>query len=385
MNRTRPYRENRNNRWGRLFTSLLMAMAIAGVGTTSKGEAAGLLTPKNSNLPSLKIRDHRVTVVIEEGYGVTTVDQTFHNPHPQELEAIYSFPVPEKAAVAQFTYWINGKPVHGEILAKKKAREIYEEEKKAGRDTGLAEKNGYKTFEISVAPVRPGADAHIRLRYIQPTHSDSGMGRYLYPLEEGGVDDAKEAFWTANDEVAGHFSFNLTLRSSYPVEAMTLRGSLSTQAKQDSQGNWRISLDNGVSSTVQTTEEQEESTTEPPPPSKTTVAPFRLNQDIVAYWRQASGLPGAVDLTAFKTDKKKTGTFMLTFTPGDDLAPIKSGQDWVFVLDKSGSMKGKFLTLAEGVTRGLKKMRPQDRYRIITFDKGVEAISKYRINTMTKA
>ncbi len=46
-------------------------------------------------------------MVIEDGYAVTTVDQVFHNPHATDLKAIYSFPVPEEAAVSEFTMWID--------------------------------------------------------------------------------------------------------------------------------------------------------------------------------------------------------------------------------------------------------------------------------------
>ena len=61
--------------------------------------AAGLLTPADSNQPPLTIREHHVEVVIEDGYAVTTVDQVFANPNGTDMEAVYSFPIPEKAAL----------------------------------------------------------------------------------------------------------------------------------------------------------------------------------------------------------------------------------------------------------------------------------------------
>ncbi|WP_339132810.1 MAG: VIT domain-containing protein [Candidatus Electrothrix sp. GW3-4] len=185
-------------------------------------QAAGLLTPSDHSLPALEIKDHRVQVVIEDGYAITTVEQVFHNPHAQDLEAMYSFPVPEKAAVAEFTLWIDNKPVHGEVLEKDKARTIYEEQKAAGEDAGLTEKDSYKTFDIMVSPVRAGQDTRIRIGYIQPVKVDSSMGRYVYPLEEGGVDDAKLSFWTANEKVTHTFRFDLILRPGYPVDGIRL-------------------------------------------------------------------------------------------------------------------------------------------------------------------
>ena len=84
------------------------------------------------------------------------VEQVFANPHGTDLEAIYSFPVPEKAAVGEFTYWIDGLPVTGEVLEKQQAREIYQQEKQAGRETALTEQDSYRTFDIAVYPCAPG-------------------------------------------------------------------------------------------------------------------------------------------------------------------------------------------------------------------------------------
>lgn len=343
--------------------------------------AAGLLVPKDGSLPALEIRDHLVNVVIEDGYAMTTVEQVFHNPHGRDLEAIYSFPVPKKGAVAEFTMWIDGKPVIGEVVEKEKARRIYEEEKAAGRDAGLTEKDGYKTFDISVSPVRAGQDTRIRLVYLQPAHVDTGIGNYLYPLEEGGVDEAKLAFWTANEKVMGRFSFDLRLRSSYPIDAVRLPNQSGAQVKRDGNGDWLVHLSNsaGASKAMEPAAATGSSASAEAPSEHLEsnalgavkpgdLAVYTLDQDIVVYWRHAQGLPGRVDLVAHKAPGSERGTFMLTVTPGDDLQPIDEGRDWVFVLDVSGSMTGKYATLADGVQRALGKMRAGDRFRIVLFN-----------------
>jgi len=94
----------------------------------------------------------------------------------------------------------------------------------------------------------------------------------------------------------------------------------------------------------------------------------RLDEDIAVYWRQMQGLPGAVEMVAYKEEAGDRGTFMMTVTPGDDLTLITEGRDWVFVLDFSGSMEGKFQSLIEGVNKGLTQLNPNDRFRIILFN-----------------
>jgi Ca-activated chloride channel family protein len=370
-----------NKNWVILVRLLVLLIGML-MGASS--HAAGLLTPSDGSLPPLDLKSHHVTVVIEDGYAVTTVEQVFHNPHPRDLEAIYSFPVPEHGAVGEFTLWIDGKPVTGEVLEKQEARRIYEEEKKAGRDAGLTEKDSYKTFDISVAPVRAGSDTRTRLVYYQTASVDTGIGRYVYPLEEGGVDEQKLAFWTANPKVSGTFSFDLHLKSGYPVDAVRLPNQGQAQVSQVGSGEWKVHIGNqGGAGPVQA-----EGTKSPAPafnPQQQGGAAFMLDKDLVVYWRHQPGLPGSVDLVTYKPDAGKRGTFMLTVTPGDDLKPISEGGDWVFVLDMSGSMQGKYATLADGVQRAMGKLRPNDRFRIILFNNTSRELTQGYVNATPEA
>jgi Ca-activated chloride channel family protein len=306
----------------RLLT-LPAILLLGGTLFTGSSQAAGLLTPANATMDALEIREHHVNVVIEDGYAITTVDQVFHNPHGQDLEAIYSFPVPEKAAVAEFTVWIDGQPVTGEVLEKKQARQVYESEKSAGRDAGLMEKDAYRIFDTRVSPVRAGQDMRIRFAYIQPAHVDTGMGRYVYPLEDGGVDEEKLAFWTAKETVQERFSFKLELKSTYPVDALRLPYHPQAVIAQQDAGYWSVDLTSQAASAV-----EEEGAT-----IQGGQAAYNLDKDLVVYWRHQAGLPGSVDLVTYKPAANKRGSFMLTLTPGDDLQPIHEGSDWIFVLD----------------------------------------------------
>jgi Ca-activated chloride channel family protein len=349
------------------ISSVAVILILFGAGSAN---AAGLLIPQGQS-SSLDIRDHQVNVVVEDGYVVTQIDQVFINAGANETEAVYSFPVPSHAAVAEFTYWIDGNPVTGEVLKKQEARDLYEHEKSLGRETALAEKDKYRTFDISVYPVRANSDVRVRLVYIQSTETDTGIGRYVYPLEEGGVDEERKAFWEVRDAVQGTFSFDFELKSSYPVDAIRLPEQPNAVLNQIDTGHWIVGLHSTGSSPADEEFESQVAALEAgetPAPASAATGVANLDTDIVVYWRHTPGLPGTVDLVTHKPDPNERGTFMLTFTPGDDLPVIENGRDWVFVLDVSGSMQGKFATLADGVQRALGKLNPADRFRIFTFN-----------------
>lgn len=341
--------------WSVLFIAVLIATF------SSKALAAGLLKPVGSQYKDLQIESHHVDVAIQDGYATTSIEQTFFNPNDSELEALYSFPVPQNAVVGEFIYWINGSPVIAEAVPKEKARKIYDDQKTQGNATALTEKDEYKTFDIRVYPVQPQQSVKVKLVYMQDALLDHGIGRYVYPLEEGGVDVAKNSFWTRNDKVEQDFLFNVTLRSAYPVDDVRLPAHPAAVISQQADGEhttWKANISNHISDAVQEGESMQ-----------TAQASMRLDQDVVFYWRLQDGLPGRVDMVAYRDpESSKRGTVKLTFTPGDDLTRVTQGRDWVFVLDKSGSMSGKYSTLVEGVRQGLGKLPSEDRFRVVMFD-----------------
>jgi Ca-activated chloride channel family protein len=368
---------------------VLLSALLLGIGQAS---ASGLLSAKGSGA-ELQIQDHIVNVTIEDGYAITSVENTFFNPSSKELEAIYEFPVPDNGTVAEFTVWIDGKAVIGEVVEKERAKQLYETEKAAGRDTGLTEKKSFYRFESSVTPVRPMQTTKTRLVYMQPADIEGGIGRYVYPLEEGGTDQAKLDFWQTNDEVTANFNFDLNLRSGFPVDAVRAPAHSHASISNSDKQNWNVSIGKTGTTNAPTIvgeqivnelvisddiDQRSASFVESSQGART--ATNALNQDIVIYWRLQADLPGAIELVTHREAGKRSGTFMLTVTPGVDLQKITEGRDWVFVLDRSGSMNGKYQTLMDATSQALSKLTSNDRFRVILFDDQVEELGSGWIN-----
>jgi len=289
--------------------------------------------------------------------------------------------------------WIDGKPIQGEVFEKEEARRIHEEEKQLGRDTGLAEQNGYKNFELSVSPVRANSQTRLSLTYMQPIRLDAGVGRFVYPLEDGGVDEEQASFWDTNDQVE-QFSFDMKIRSAVPVDAVRMTTHQATITQQ-SAAEWKVSMSSQKASAIGAAagdgaQELAESITtglvHAEDLREGTIGPayqtkgHRLNNDLVVYWRLAPDLPASVDMLTFKPDSEGRGTFMLVLTPGDELKPIARGKDWTFVVDMSGSMQGKFETVMQGLQRALEKLQPDDRLRLIGFNNSAWDVSGGFVN-----
>ena len=119
-------RHSSRTNWRRASGSLALVAwdVVALVGRAGPAQGAGLLIPTGQNR-SLAIESQKVDVNINNGVAVTTVTQVFKNDAPQPLEALYTFPVPREASVSNFSMWINGKEVIGEVLERERARQIY--------------------------------------------------------------------------------------------------------------------------------------------------------------------------------------------------------------------------------------------------------------------
>src|SRR5262245_29833853 len=116
--------------------ALLMAAAAFGVQNVMPARAAGLLIADGGFGGVLEVKEHEVQVTINNGLAVTKVTQVFHNTEKRQVEGLFTFPVPKGASVANFSMWINGKEMVGEVLEKQRAREIYNSYKQQRRDPG---------------------------------------------------------------------------------------------------------------------------------------------------------------------------------------------------------------------------------------------------------
>jgi Ca-activated chloride channel family protein len=317
-------------------------VVVASLLLASSAGAAGTLTPVGSPDAPIQIREHHAQIVINNGFARTEVSQTFFNPNPTDLEGIYAFPVPRSASLSEVTIFIGETEIQGEVIEKSEAERIYQEERDQGNDAGLASKNGYQTYEFRVSPVRAQDETRLRFVYYQPLEIDTSVGRFVYPLEEGGTDEIAKSFWVPNTQVEGVLSVDLELKSAWPIDDVRVPGfegqAVVTQLEA---GHYQVHLERQGA---------------------------KLDRDFLLYYRLQDGLPGRVEVIPYRDDPSEPGTFMMVVTPGLDLQPITGGADYAFVLDVSGSMAGKIQTLAHGVSKALGELDAQDRFRIVTFN-----------------
>ncbi|MCL7488069.1 MAG: VIT and VWA domain-containing protein [Desulfobulbaceae bacterium] len=319
----------------RLVTLFAAAFLLLGRGGPA-AEAAGLLVADGGFGGVLEIVEHDVQVTINNGIAVTQVNQVFLNKENRQVEALYTFPVPKGASVSNFSMWINGKEMVGEVVEKKRAREIYNSYKQQRRDPGLLEQTSYKTFEMRIFPIAPKAEQRVQVTYYQELDFDHDWATYVYPL-------ATTTRAQVDNRVSGRFSVSANIKSVVPITAV----------QSPSHGDAFL--------VVNHTDNYHEASLEN--------RDGDLARDVVLALQVTRPVTG-MDMLTSKTDGED-GYFALTLTAGKDLEKIQTGGDYVFILDISGSMAngGKLNTSVHSLEAFIKGLGPDDRFEVITFNK----------------
>jgi Ca-activated chloride channel family protein len=300
-------------------------------------DTSGTLIPTGGGAP-LEIDSQEVLVRINNGIAVTTVTQVFRNNRANALEAVYSFPIPNEASVSNFSMWINGKEVVGEVLEKKQARQIYESITAQRRDPGLLEQVSYKLFEVRVFPVPANGTQKIQIAYYQPVEYDTGFGQYVYPLE------AKTKEFS---RVRGTFKLDVDLVSGLPLKAVTSPSHQDQLAvKETAKGRWRASIETPRGA---------------------------LDRDFVLTFEHERETTG---LTLVPFRDRGDGYFMMLLTAGHDQDKLVDPVNYTFLLDVSGSMGDEHkleqaVRMIEQLVGGLEA---RDHFNILTFNIAASAM-----------
>lgn len=341
--------------WGRSVARFLMALlvtAIAGAalaGETPYFQVVGTDAARIERLPLLQTR---ADVDIVGTIAAVELRQTFENRGNVPIEAVYVFPASLRAAVNGLTLRVGERVVRGVIREKEAARTEYGEAKAAGRNTALLEQHGEGTFRMRLANILPGDRIEVALQYTELLQPREGVYEFFLPTTFGGGDYADRAAGqsaSAAPEVTD-YSFGLAVKLAGPLPFAQIESPSHRLAVQRADPRH---------ATLAFADDEAKAMT------RDFVLRFRYVGDDIA-----GGLllyPG-----------RDENFFLLTLQPPASVRPEQvPAREYVFVIDVSGSMTGAPLDLAKLVLRELLAgMRPQDRFNVLLFAGGSEALAK---------
>ncbi|MFH1540141.1 MAG: VIT domain-containing protein [bacterium] len=286
--------------------------------------------------PNFAVKYHHVDVEIEDQTSKTKIDQVFKNEWNREIEATYIFPMPEDAAINDFSMWVGEEKVKGEILTAEEARRIYEDIVRRRKDPALLEYLERGLFRARVFPIEANGEKRIALDYVQLNHFENDTHRYTYPLNT-------EKFSSRPIEsvrVTVNIRTTRPLRNIYcPTHSVSIR---------------RVDEHNA-------TVTYEENNVKP-------------DADLTIYYSTDDRDVGLSLLTY--REKGDDGFFMLLAAPKTEVMKKEiAAKDVIFVLDRTGSMSGEKMEQArESLKFCLRTLNEKDRFNVIAFNEAPDPL-----------
>jgi Ca-activated chloride channel family protein len=293
------------------------------------------------------------------------VTQEFANPFKEKIEAVYTFPLPQNAAVDDMTMLVGDRTVRGRVLRREEAQAVYEAAKTGGKVASLLDQERPNIFTQSVANIMPGEQIKITISYVETLKYEDGSYQFVFPMVVGPRYIPGSA---TGSSVSGGNGFAPDTNSvpdasritPRPVaKGMRLGHDISLEVALDA----GVSIEN-VSSGSHAIDMQRPNVAQAQVRLKnSSVIP---NKDFILRYDVA----GKSISDALLTHRsEKGGFFTLILQPPDrvtvsDVTP----KELVFVLDTSGSMSGFPVEKAkETMKLALDSLYPADTFNLITF------------------
>lgn len=295
--------------------------------------------PQKWNHFPLSVKYHRVHTTIKNQVAVTKIDQVFFNPNRRQLEGTYIFPLPERATLKQFSMYMNGKEMQGELLDRDKARKIYEGIVRKMKDPALLEYMGRGMFKCRVFPIPARGTTRIKLSYTEVLTSDANLVEYTYPL-------------------------NTEKFSSKPLEEVTITVDVAS----------KLPIKTIYSPTHQIDVIRQSPTRAKIGFERKNVKP---NKDFKLYFSQTAK-DISLDLISTLPSARKKGYFLMVISPQSDLKKSQAmAKDIAFVVDTSGSMMGDKMEQAKRALKYcVQSLGTKDRFAIVDFSTEARSMSE---------
>jgi len=287
-----------------------------------------------------------ITTNVNNGYAITTVEEKLTNPHDTLTDDEFRFLIPDDAFISGFSIFVDGVEYKADVLLKEEADKQFEQAVSEGKTAGLLKVKKENIFSYSLS-FTPHQSITICLTYEQPIKKILGEYEYILSLRETDVAHR-----------VPDLLVNITVTSVNKITTLETPGFEEANMKYLSSTKARITY------------------------SANTLPDRDLR---VIFTTDSTSLNGEMLFYESSGD----GYLMHVFSPSqEDLGTTALSKEIIFVIDKSGSMRGDKIAQVKQVFTGIiTDLPPDDYFNIIFFESDVMAFRDVLMeaNTQTKA
>jgi len=337
-----------------VLTSLLMLAALPLVaGSVPPATEGSLYVIDKGGRPAAicPLKHTAVKADISGFLARVTVTQHFENPLAENVEAVYVFPLAQRAAVDDMTMLVGDRTIKGKVKPREEARRIFEQARAQGHTAGLLDQERPNIFTQSVTNIGAGKQVKIVIRYVETLAYEAGAYEFSFPMvvgprynpRSGSVTDAaniKSPVAKPGTRAGHDLSLQVNLDAGVPVTEIESKTHEIDITRSDSR---RASVSLRAKSVL---------------PNKD----FILRYDV-------AGRKVEDALLTHRGNRGGFFTFILQPPDRDLIQPSEiTPKEIVFVVDTSGSMSGFPIEKSKEVIKlALDGLHPRDTFNLITF------------------
>lgn len=309
----------------------------------------GSLVRTGDDSSPLPLSHTAVTATITGSVAAVAVTQTFNNPFKDIIELSYLFPLPHEAAITDYEIQIASRTIHSEMKEIEAARKAYQDAVDAGHAASVLEQRRPNLFAVQIGNVEPGATITTTLRYQERVRYDDDSYTFVFPMG-----------------VTPKYHADLS-------QAPLLDSPIAQPEQKIGDVSLTLNVDAGVaagdptspSHKIQINRQDERRFT------VTLSSDTIPNKDFVLRYSVASDTAQPIMWVSADADVE---TLLLTLLPprlSDNIKP--DPREFIYVIDRSGSMSGAPLVQAKNALRAcLRTMNETDTFTIQAFDDRIE-------------
>ena len=287
------------------------------------------------------------------------VRQTFSNPSQVWTEGVYSFPLPEQAAVDQLRMIIGDRVIEGQIHEKQSAQRIYQKARDAGKRTSLLSHHRTNVFTTAVANIGPGEEITVEFEYQQVLDFKRNRYALRFPMVntpkftpartrlDSEFVEPVNVIRKANEAPGNPVSISVDLKAGFPIETLSST-SHAIKTEQLSEEHYRVKLE-GLAQTS--------------------------NRDFILSWQLKPSDEPLVRVLREDVEGESYGLLMVMPPQAESGMSIGMPRELILVLDISGSMQGESIEQARSaVLKAISQLNTEDYFNVIYFNTQAKAL-----------
>ena len=281
-----------------------------------------------------------------------TIDHVYENKGTNNVEAIYTFPIPEQAVISGFEAVLGGRTIKGLIQDKEDANKIYENSKDKDNNTFLLEEFKDNIIRIVIGKIIPNEVVKIKVSYVEELSYENRNLKLVIPTIITPINLSETSqivpfeYGSTNKEYNYKFTLRLLVESLTKLKFKCINHKLKIEYEDNNL--YKVTLDG---------ENQ------------------KMDKDLEIILEEQEKLETTGMIYEYPRDDK--GILYLRFIPELEREQSESVSNYIFLLDISESMGGdKLIEGKNALQLCLRNLTVGDTFNIVAFGDNLNYFSK---------